>query len=381
MHLRRILSAAGITAALVGTSLVTTTTSASAVVDKPKPAALGKVTVALGGLTDNKPVNPGYNGNIIFGATLANGRGALQEYVTHGRYKGKTRTITTFGAAPSDVTTAGNGAYWILLGAAGGPEAGPPPAGVPANVLYMWSPVKHALKKVADLGAYAASHPDPNNLADDPGESNTYGLAGLADGSVLVADAAANAVRRVQTNGTIETVVHLPVQTISTAAVGDPHLPPTLPAEAVPTSVAVGPDGAWYVAELKGFPFTPGASRIWRIKPGTQDVTCDPTAAKTADCSLYVSSLTSIIDITFGQHAALYVLELAKNGVLAVEGGDPNSPTPPGVLLKLQGGKRTEFAKGQITLPGGVSINPNGKGLYVTDFQLVPHAGRLLKIN
>lgn len=380
MHLRRILAAAGITAALVGTSLVTTTTSASAVADKPKPGALGNVTVALGGLSDNKPVNPGYNGNLIFGSTLANDRGALQEYVTHGRYKGKTRTITTFATAPTDVTTAGGGSYWILFGLPGGPEDGPPPAGVPANVLYKWSPVKHALKKVADLGAYAAAHPDPNNLADDPGESNAYGLASLADGSVLVADAAANAVRRVWSNGMIQTVVHLPVQTVSTAHIGDPNLPPSLPAEAVATSVAVGPDGAWYVSELKGFPFTPGASRVWRIKAGTQDVTCDPAAAKTADCSIYVSSLTSIIDITFGQHAALYVLELAKNGVLAVEGGDPNSPPPPGVLLKLQGGKRYEFAKGQIFLPGGVSINPVGKGLYVTDFQLVPSAGRLLKI-
>ena len=51
------------------------------------------------------------------------------------------------------------------------------------------------------------------------------------------------------------------------------------------------------------------------------------------------------------------------------------------MLLKLQGGKRTEFAKGQITLPGGVSVNPIGTGLYVTDFQLVPQAGRLRKIN
>lgn len=51
------------------------------------------------------------------------------------------------------------------------------------------------------------------------------------------------------------------------------------------------------------------------------------------------------------------------------------------MLLKLQGGKQTEFAKGQITLPGGVSVNPIGTGPYVTDFQLVPQAGRLLKIN
>jgi hypothetical protein len=377
MHLRRILSAAGITAALVGTSLVTTP-NASAKAPEPRPSALGKISVALGGLTDNKAVNPGHNGNVIFGATTANGRGALQEYVTHGRYKGSVRTITTFASAPSDAVTGPGGSYWIVFGAP--PEEGAPPSGGPARLLYTWTPGHHPkLRKVADLGAYAAAHPDPNDLEDNPGDSNPYGLASVGDGSVLVADAAANAIRRVWRSGHIETVAQLPVQNISTAHIPGGGLPPTLDAEAVPTSVAVGPDGAWYVAELKGFPFTPGASRIWRIKPGTHDVTCDPAAAKTASCSLYVSALTSIIDITFGKKA-LYVLELAKGGVAAVE-GDPNSPPPPGVLLKLLRGKRTEFAKGQITLPGGVAVNPVGRGLYVTDFQLVPQVGRLLKVS
>jgi hypothetical protein len=324
-------------------------------------------------------VNPGYHGNVIFASTLANGRGALQEYDTHGRHKGATRTIATFATAPSDVAKAGDGAYWILFGAP--PEQGAPPSGGPARLLYKWTPCRHpALRKVADLGAFAIAHPDPYDQENNPGDSNPYGLAGLGDGSVLVADAAANALRRVWPSGRIQTVVHLPVQRISTAHVGDPSLPPSLLAEAVPTSVAVGPDGAWYVAELKGFPFTPGASRIWRIKPGTHGVTCDPRAAKTAHCSLYARSLTSIIDITFDRHA-LYVLELAKQGVGAIEGGDPNSPPPPGVLLRLHCGERTEIAKGQITLPGGVAINPFGKGVYVTDFQLVPQAGRLLEVS
>ena len=43
-------------------------------------------------------------------------------------------------------------------------------------------------------------------------------------------------------------------------------------------------------------------------------------------------------------------------------------------------GKRTEIAAGKITLPGAVTANPHGRGLFVTDFQLVPQAGRLLKI-
>ena len=42
------------------------------------------------------------------------------------------------------------------------------------------------------------------------------------------------------------------------------------------TSVTVGPDGYWYVGELRGFPATPGTSQIWRIKPGTVDAIVRP---------------------------------------------------------------------------------------------------------
>jgi len=374
MKARRILSTAAVSAALLCTSLANTNLSASATVGHPHPSAVGTVSVALSGLTDNKPVNPGYHGNVIFGAKLANGRGALQEYVTSGRYAGTVRTINTFATAPSDVSKGPDGSYWILFGAT--PEQGPPPPGSPARWLYNWSPGNHGtLRRIANLGAYAAAHPDPNDLENNPSDSNPYGLASLGDGSVLVADAAANAVRRVWLSGRIQTVAQLPVQTISTASVGDPNLPPTLPAEAVPTSVTVGPDSAWYVAELKGFPFTPGTSRIRRIKAGTHDAVCGASSR----CKIYKKGFTSIIDLTF-DGSTLYVLELAKDGVLALEGGDPTSP-PPGVLLKLSHGKRTEVAAGQITLPGGVATNSNGHGVFVTDFQLVPQAGRLLKIS
>jgi hypothetical protein len=50
--------------------------------------------------------------------------------------------------------------------------------------------------------------------------------------------------------------------------VSNPLGPGTVPQQSVPTSVALGPDGAWYVGELSGFPFTPGTARIWRIVPG-----------------------------------------------------------------------------------------------------------------
>ncbi len=44
-----------------------------------------------------------------------------------------------------------------------------------------------------------------------------------------------------------------------------PFPPPFIAPQAVPTDVAVGPDGAFYVSQLTGFPFPTGGSTIWRV--------------------------------------------------------------------------------------------------------------------
>lgn len=337
------------------------------------------VKVLLSGLTAAKAVNTTPDGNVVFADQNSRGGGTLKIYVTHGRHRGHVFSLANFREVPSDVAYAGHGGFWILFGAAS--EEGPPPPGSPANNLFRWSP-KHGgkLMHVANLGAYAASHPDPFDQEDNPGESNAYGLTPLRDGSVLIADAAANAVRRVTPWGHIQTVAHLPVQMVSTSHLPPGSgLPPKIPAEAVATSVAVGPDGAWYVSELKGFPFRPGTSRIWRIRPGTHDAVCDPKS-KHAACSLYASGFTSVIDITFGAHGDLYAVEFARGGVGAVENAPEGTPPPPGLLIKLHHGQKSELVRGKITLPGGIAFDKCSGDLFVTDFQLVPKMGRLLRI-
>lgn len=78
--------------------------------------------------------------------------------------------------------------------------------------------------------------------------------------------------------------------------------------ESVPTAVAIGPDGAYYVSELKGVPFPPGASRIWRIAPGSTGATCDPLQEQTGPCTTVAASFSSVIDLTFGPDGTMYVL-------------------------------------------------------------------------
>jgi hypothetical protein len=92
-------------------------------------------------------------------------------------------------------------------------------------------------------------------------------------------------------------------------------LPPAIPAQAVATSVAVGPDGAYYVGELKGFPAPTGESRVWRIKPGTRHAQCGTSP----DCRVIADGFTSIIDLAFGWDGTLYVVELDEASWFAVE--------------------------------------------------------------
>jgi hypothetical protein len=244
---------------------------------------------------------------------------------------------------------------------------------------------------ILDIPAYQAADPDPVDQEGNGADSNPYGLAVARNGDALVADAAGNDLLRVTPDGVATTVARFDVESVSTDHIPpDPAnpLPPMFDTEAVPTTVVVGPDGAIYVGELKGFPFRPGTSRIWRIKPGATDAWCSvnspappapvPAPAPGA-CRSYSSGYTSIQDIAFG-NGKLYVYELAAGGAGAFEEGfAPGGQFPPAVLLEVSKkgkGRRTELAAGQLSQPGGIVV-VKGK-IYVTDGMFT--GGRLLQI-
>lgn len=183
------------------------------------------------------------------------------------------------------------------------------------------------VSRVANLGAFEADvNPDGGEI-----DSNPFDVAALPGGRALVADAAANALLIVRADGTVDWVATLPERLASTKnlkrLVGCPKaepdwefacdLPNRIPAQAVATSVAVGPDGAWYVGELKGFPAPRRSSRVWRIEPGTRHAEC----GSSPDCSIVVRGLTSIVDLTFGHDGALHAVEIDEDTWLAVELG------------------------------------------------------------
>lgn len=234
------------------------------------------------------------------------------------------------------------------------------------------------LEFVVSIAEYQLSDPDPTDLEGEATTSNPYGLAALRSGDALVTDAEGNDLLRVTPEGDITTVARFDVEVVSTDHFPpEAGLPPEMPAEAVPTSVTVGRDGSIYVGELKGFPFRPGSSNIWKIDPDADGALCSTTTPD-PDCTLFDDGFTAIQDIAIDSRSgSLYVYELAAGGVLAFEGGFESGEFPPAVLLEVNGDERTELVSGELSQPGGVAVDSTG--LYVTDGLF--GNGRLLRVD
>jgi hypothetical protein len=226
------------------------------------------------------------------------------------------------------------------------------------------------LSTLADIGAYQEHDPDPTDTEGFAEQSNPYGLESIGSGRVLVTDAGGNDLLLVTPNGRITTVARFPTEIVSTDHLPFPFPAPAIPAEAVPTTVAVGPDGYWYVGELKGFPFRPGSSNIWRIAPWARNATCDNDPSD--GCSRWMTGFTSIVGIEFARDGSLYVAEMVKNGLIAAEGGDVV-----GALWHVSGGTRHEIAAGQLLALGDVAVAKNGT-VYVTTGSVFPGGGSVV---
>ncbi|MGD2070610.1 MAG: ScyD/ScyE family protein [Gemmatimonadota bacterium] len=216
------------------------------------------------------------------------------------------------------------------------------------------------VRMVADLLAFEeAVNPDQvwNPL---PPESNPFNVAHVRGGQVLVADAAANAILMVESDGDVDWVAVLPPQPL-------PFNGGVIPAQPVATSVAVGPDGAYYAGELKGFPGTPGNSKVWRIEAGTRRTVCP-----SAECTMVLDGLTSIVDLEFGPDGTLYVAELDAASWLATETPTGIQPAAGGTVkaCDVDAGTCAVMADG-LDLPAGLAVGKDGT-VWVAENSSIP---------
>ncbi len=234
-----------------------------------------------------------------------------------------------------------------------------------------------------NFGAFAAANPDPYDTEGEPADSNPFDVIAAANGDAIVADAAANSVVRVTPTGQATILARLATEVVSTDLVPADQqppggLPPVIPAEAVPTTVRFGPGGALYIGELKGYPFRPGSSRVWRIPAGVTGAVCSANPAIPGhNCRTAFSGLTSIASMAFDRLGALFVFEYAADGVGAFEEGLNTGNPPPAVLLRLWFGTRTEVDPGAFRAPGTIQAGRLGE-LFLTDE--VFGAGRLVRL-
>ena len=199
---------------------------------------------------------------------------------------------------------------------------------------------------VADLAGFEADdNPDGGEV-----DSNPYGILRRAD-STIATDAGANSLLRVQN------------RKVTSLAVFRDRLVPfngeQVPMDAVPTTVVRGPDGAYYVGQLTGFPFPVGGARVYRVVPGHKP-------------QIYARGFTNIIDIAFDPRGRLYVLEIAHNGLLSEE--------PYGALQRVnRDGSKKMLLDDGLFFPAGLVVR-SAHEMYVTNCGVCKDTGEVLRV-
>ena len=258
-----------------------------------------------------------------------------------------------------------NGRFYVLLQDAAIDSHGVNTLGhdaATAGDLVSTKPGRAAPVVLADLAAFEArNNPDHGagsgaRLGNPAIDSDPYAFVPYRGGFAVV-DAAANDLLWINPAGTISVLAVFPtrIEPLSRAVarrIGAPATQTSIVAQAVPSSVTVGPDGALYVGELTGVPFKPGTARVWRVEPGKKS-------------TVFASGLTNISDLAFlGKN--LLVLEMATKGLYG--------PRSPGALIELApGGSRTKLASAGLIYPTGLAIGNDS--IYISNHGLYPGSG------
>ncbi|MBA4107865.1 MAG: ScyD/ScyE family protein [Pirellula sp.] len=210
-----------------------------------------------------------------------------------------------------------------------------------------------AIEQVADVAGHELAY----NPAGGTVDSNPFGLTRTPAGGFLVADAGGNDFLQATVAGVVSTLGVLPARPNPLLPMGPPMFQP------VPTSIEIGPDGAYYIGQLTGFPFPPGASNVYRFDPVTSAL------------SVAHTGFTNIVDLTFDAAGNLFVLQITTNGLASAMGPGP------GALFKIDAttGDRSLIASEGLLFPSSVLAGPDG-ALYVTNRGTSPTAGQVLKL-
>jgi hypothetical protein len=196
---------------------------------------------------------------------------------------------------------------------------------------------------VTPLGNIAAfenaQNPDGQNTASNPWDLVKRG------GDTYVTDAGANTLVKVDSTNQVSLVHVFPNKNVNTPT--NAPLPRGFPAifsaQAVPTGLTIGPDGALYIAQLSGFPFAPGSADVFRY-----DFVNGVTT--------FASGFSNLVDIATGPDNSLYLLQYSNDFWAA----------PSGSILKLGLDGSVEKLFSDLANPTALAVAPDGK-IYVAN--------------
>jgi hypothetical protein len=207
------------------------------------------------------------------------------------------------------------------------------------------------LTTIADVGHFdfqwSGEHKElvPEQFPD----ANPYGVY-AAPNERFVVDAASNTLDEVRWDGSVKVIAFFPNPPVS---------------DAVPTCVARGSDGAFYVGELTGGGNGPGASTVWRVVEGQQP-------------QEWARGLTAVTGCGFGSDGHFYATEFSTLGFESFAPGTgavvrvpPHSTAPIPVVSNSPG-----HADSPLSFPDGFAAGPNG-GIYVSNWSIAPASLKL----
>lgn len=209
------------------------------------------------------------------------------------------------------------------------------------------------LANVGDFNyEWSTQHQDlaPNDFK--PGDSNPYGVLAVHGGTYVV-DAGTNTLNWVGRNGSIKILAYFPNNAL---------------ADATPTCIAKGPDGALYIGTLAlvdslgsiidpSLPPPHPAATVYRVDPGA----ADPSSLSTI-LSLATPWATSLWPITgcAASRTTFYASQF-------ISGMGPTGPFGDVVAIPFRHpDQRTSLTDGGLAFPGGVAVGPDGH-VYVSN--------------
>jgi hypothetical protein len=200
---------------------------------------------------------------------------------------------------------------------------------------------------------------DPNLNRDFP-DANPYGVL-VTGHRMFVVDAASNTLDEVGRNGAVRVVAYFP----------NPEV-----ADAVPTCLAQGPDGALYVGTL-AIAAGPGGAKVFRVDPDTTE------SVFAAGSHVWASGLSAINGCAFSPDGqTFYASEYIAFELLGPPGARRAAADgpPPGAVIKIpfaQPSSHTPLGFPALTFPGGVAVSASG-AVYVANFSNNPFPQPLL---